>query len=100
MRGPVGSEIKLTVRRRNEKKALEFKIKRAVIEVKSVEAKIIGEKKNWIFKIKIFNENSDEQLLKNINNFEKNNKLNGYILDLRNNPGGLLTQAISITDFF
>jgi carboxyl-terminal processing protease len=43
MRGPVGSEIKLTIRRRNEKKALEFKIKRAVIEVKSVEAKIIGE---------------------------------------------------------
>ena len=54
MRGPIGSEIKLTVRRRNEKKALEFKIKRAVIEVRSVEAKIIGkEKKNWIFEIKI-----------------------------------------------
>ena len=54
MRGPIGSEIKLTVRRKNEKKALEFKIKRAVIEVKSVEAKIIGEKKkNWIHKIKI-----------------------------------------------
>ena len=54
MRGPIGSEIKLTVRRRNEKKALEFKIKRAVIEVKSVEAKIIGKKKkNWIFEIKI-----------------------------------------------
>jgi len=45
MRGPVGSEINLTVRRKNEKKALNFKIKRAVIEVKSVEAKVIGEKK-------------------------------------------------------
>ena len=101
MRGPVGSEIKLTVRRRNEKKALEFKIKRAVIEVKSVEAKIIGEKNEiGYLRLKSFNQNSDKQLFKKINNFEKKNRLNGYILDLRNNPGGLLTQAISITDFF
>jgi carboxyl-terminal processing protease len=101
MRGPVGSEIKLTIRRRNEKKALEFKIKRAIIEVRSVEAKIIG-KKNEIgyLRLKSFNENSDEQLFEKINNFEKKKKLTGYILDLRNNPGGLLTQAISITDFF
>ena len=101
MRGPVGSEIKLTIRRKNEKKALEFKITRAVIEVKSVEAKIIGENnKIGYLRLKSFNGNSDEQLFKKINNFEKMNKLTGYILDLRNNPGGLLTQAISITDFF
>ena len=101
MRGPVGSEILLTVRRRDNKKALEFKIIRAVIEVKSVEAKIIGTKKKiGYLRLKSFNQNSDEQLFKKINNFEKNKKLNGYILDLRNNPGGLLTQAISITDFF
>ena len=101
MRGPVGSEIDLTVRRKNKKKALEFKIKRAVIEVKSVEAKIIGERKKiGYLRLKSFNENSDEQLFKKIKKFEKNNKLNGYILDLRNNPGGLLNQAISITDFF
>ena len=101
MRGPVGSEINLTVRRKNVKKALDFKIKRAVIEVKSVDAKIIGDRKKiGYLRLKSFNENSNEQLSKNINKFEKNNKLNGYILDLRNNPGGLLTQAISITDFF
>ena len=101
MRGPVGSEIKLTVRRKNEKKALEFKIKRAIIEVKSVEARIIGDKKEiGYLRLKSFNENSDKQLIKNINNFEKNKKLIGYILDLRNNPGGLLTQAINISDFF
>ncbi len=101
MRGPVGSEIKLTIRRRNEKKALEFKIKRAVIEVRSVVAKIIGEKNEiGYLRLKSFNENSDEQLFEKINNFEKKKKLTGYILDLRNNPGGLLTQAISITDFF
>jgi len=101
MRGPVGSEINLTVRRKNVKKALDFKIKRAVIEVKSVDAKIIGDRKKiGYLRLKSFNENSNEQLSKNINKFEKNNKLNGYILDLRNNPGGLLTQAIRITDFF
>jgi carboxyl-terminal processing protease len=101
MRGPVGSEISLTVRRKNVKKALIFKIKRAVIEVKSVEAKIVGEtKKIGYLKLKSFNENSYDQLSKNINKFEKDKKLNGYILDLRNNPGGLLTQAISVTDFF
>ena len=101
MRGPIGSEINLTIRRKNTKKALEFKIKRAVIEVKSVVAKIIGKKeKIGYLRLKSFNQNSDEQLFKKIKNFEKNKKLNGYILDLRNNPGGLLTQAISITDFF
>jgi len=101
MRGPVGSEIKLTVRRKNEKKALEFKIKRAVIEVKSVVAKLIGgNNKIGYLRLKSFNQNSDKQLFEKIKNFEKKNKLTGYILDLRNNPGGLLNQAISITDFF
>ncbi len=101
MRGPVGSEINLTIRRKNKKKALEFKIKRAIIEVKSVQAKIIGGKKEiGYLRLKSFNENSDKQLFKIINDYEKNNKLTSYILDLRNNPGGLLNQAISITDFF
>ena len=101
MRGPVGSSIKLTVRRKNKKKAIEFKITRAIIEVKSVEAKVIGKKKEiGYLRLKSFNENSDEQLFKIINNFEKKNKLTGYILDLRNNPGGLLSQAINISDFF
>ena len=72
-----------------------------IIEVKSVEAKIVGDKKKiGYLRLKQFNENSDKQLSKHIKKFEKNNKLNGYILDLRNNPGGLLTQAISVTDFF
>jgi len=72
MRGPVGSEIKLTVRRKNERKALEFIIKRAIIEVKSVEAKIIGAKnKIGYLRLKSFNENSDKQLFQKISNFEK-----------------------------
>ena len=101
MRGPVGSSIKLTIRRKGEKKAIEFNVERQIIEVRSVEANIIGEKKNIGYvRLKSFNENSDEQLIKTIKNFENKKKITGYIIDLRNNPGGLLTQAISITDFF
>ena len=101
MRGPVGSSIELTIRRRNVKKSLTFNIKRQIIEVKSVEAKLLGNKKNIGYvRLKSFNENSDKQFFKKIRNFESGNKLIGYIIDLRNNPGGLLSQAISITDFF
>ena len=101
MRGKVGTSIKLTVRRKGTKKALEFKIRREVIEVQSVDAKILGDKKKiGYIRLKSFNENSDKQFIKNIKSFENKEKPIGYIIDLRNNPGGLLTQAISITDFF
>ncbi len=101
MRGPVGTSIKLTVRRKNIKKPLEFLITRKIIEVKSVNHDILGDKKNLGYiRLKSFNENSDNQFLSIIKKFEKNSKIEGYILDLRNNPGGLLTQAINITDFF
>ena len=101
MRGPVGSSIKLTVRRKNEKKPLEFKITRKIIEVQSVSSSVLSKDKNLGYiRLKSFNENSDEQFLKLIKKFEKNSKIKGYVLDLRNNPGGLLTQAINITDFF
>ena len=101
MRGPVGTSIDLTVRRKNVKKPLEFKIVRKIIEVRSVNSKIIGKEKNLGYiRLKSFNENSDEQFLKSVKNFEKKSKIKGYVLDLRNNPGGLLTQAINITDFF
>ena len=101
MRGKVGTSIKLTIRRKGTKKALEFKIRREVIEVQSVDAKILGDKKKiGYIRLKSFNENSDKQFIKNIKSFEKKEKPIGYIIDLRNNPGGLLTQAISITDFF
>tara|TARA_Y200000002_G_scaffold349807_1_gene326691 strand:- start:536 stop:1678 length:1143 start_codon:yes stop_codon:yes gene_type:complete len=100
MRGPVGSSIELTIRRKEVKKSLTFNIKRQIIEVKSVESKILGNKKNiGYLKLKSFNENSDKQFIKKIKNYEKQNLI-GYIIDLRNNPGGLLNQAVSITDFF
>ena len=101
MRGPVGSSIDLTIRRKNVKKPLEFKIVRKVIEVQSVSSRILGKEKNiGYIRLKSFNENSDKQFLKSVKEFEKKSKTKGYVLDLRNNPGGLLTQAINITDFF
>ena len=101
MRGPVGTSIDLTIRRKNVKKPLEFKITRKIIEVQSVSSEIISKEKNiGYIRLKSFNENSDNQFLKSIKKFEKNSKIKSYIIDLRNNPGGLLTQAINITDFF
>ena len=101
MRGPVGSSIKLTIRRKNKKKPLEFNITRKIIEIKSVSSEILGERKKvGYIRLKSFNENSDKQLLNIVKKFEKNSKIENYILDLRNNPGGLLTQAINITNFF
>ena len=101
MRGPVGTPINLTVRRKNVKKPLEFKIVRKIIEVQSVSSDILGKNKNLGYiRLKSFNENSDKQFLKTIKKFEKDKKVKGYLLDLRNNPGGLLNQAINITDFF
>ena len=101
MRGPVGTSINLTVRRKGVKKPLNFKIVRKIIEVKSVSSELISKEKNiGYIRLKSFNENSDSQFLKSIKNFRKNKNVKGYIIDLRNNPGGLLTQAINITDFF
>ncbi len=101
MRGPVGTSVNLTVRRKNIKKPLEFNIMRKIIEIQSVTSEIISKEKNLGYiRLKSFNENSDKQFLKSIKKFEKNSKIIGYVLDLRNNPGGLLTQAINITDFF
>ena len=101
MRGPVGTSINLTIRRKNVKKPLEFNITRKIIEVQSVSSKIISNEKNLGYvRLKSFNENSDNQFLKSIKKFEQNSKIKGYVVDLRNNPGGLLTQAINITNFF
>jgi len=99
MRGPVGSGIELTVRRRGEKKALTFNIIREVIQVQSVKSEILEESIGYI-RLTSFNDNSSEQIEKQIKKLKKNKKLNSFILDLRNNPGGLLSQAIKISDFF
>ena len=99
MRGPVGTSIEITVRRKSLKKAKIFKITREIIEIKSVISKLVDNKVGYL-RLRAFNQNSSDQLKKEISKIEKNKKLVGYILDLRNNPGGLLTQAIEISDLF
>ena len=99
MRGPVGSDIELTVRRRGEKKALIFNIVREIIQIKSVKVDLLERNIGYV-RLTSFNENSGNQIKKEIEKFEKNSNVNAYILDLRNNPGGLLSQAIKISDFF
>jgi carboxyl-terminal processing protease len=99
MRGPIGSSIEITVRRKKLKKAKVFKITREVIEIQSVLAELLKNKIGYL-RLRAFNENSSKQLKKEISSLRKNKNLVGYIFDLRNNPGGLLSQAIKISDFF
>ena len=99
MRGPVGSAIELTVRRRGVKKALTFNITREIIEVQSVKSDLLDNNIGYI-RLTSFNDNSSEQIKKKIKKLKENKNLNAFILDLRNNPGGLLSQAIKISDFF
>ncbi len=99
MRGPVGSDIEITVRRRGERKALIFTITREIIQVASVKSEVKDDQTAYI-RLTSFNENSSKQIKNKIKEFKKNKKIKNYILDLRNNPGGLLSQAIKISDYF
>ena len=99
MRGLVGTDIELTVRRRGVKKALTFNITREIIEVQSVKSDLLENNIGYI-RLTSFNDNSSNQIKKQIKNLQKNENLKAFILDLRNNPGGLLSQAIKISDFF
>ena len=99
MRGLVGTDIELTVRRRGVKKALTFNITREIIEVQSVKSDLLENNIGYI-RLTSFNDNSSNQIKKQIKKLKKNENLKAFILDLRNNPGGLLSQAIKISDFF
>ena len=99
MRGLVGTDIELTVRRRGVKKALTFNITRKIIEVQSVKSDLLENNIGYI-RLTSFNDNSSDQIKKKIKKLKENVNLKAFILDLRNNPGGLLSQAIKISDFF
>ena len=99
MRGLVGSSIEITVRRRGVKKALIFNITREIIQVQSVKSELIDNNIGYI-RLTSINENSSNQIKEKVKKLNKDKNLKGYILDLRNNPGGLLSQAIEISDFF
>ena len=99
MRGVVGTKIEITVRRIGVRKAFVFEIVRDIIEVKSVKSKVIDNNVGYI-RLTSFNDNSSDQIKQKIKELKKEKKIKKYILDLRNNPGGLLSQAIKISDFF
>src|SRR5229473_2536250 len=100
MRGPVSSEIKLTIRREG-RDPFDVKLTRATIKIQSVRSHLEGDNIGYI-RITTFNEQTDTGLnnaMKNIKQ-QAGNKLVGVILDLRNNPGGLLDQAVAVSDAF
>jgi carboxyl-terminal processing protease len=102
MRGPVNSKIKLTIVRKGAEKPLEVSITRDIIRVRSVRSHVEGDDVGYI-RLTQFNEQTTDGLKKAIASIKSkvsNDKLKGYILDLRNNPGGLLDQAISVADTF
>src|SRR5229473_987124 len=100
MRGPISSEIKLTIRREG-KEPFDVKLTRATIKIQSVRSHLEGDNIGYI-RITTFNEQTDTGLNNAMKNLKQQagNKLVGVILDLRNNPGGLLDQAVAVSDAF
>src|SRR5438552_5185762 len=100
MRGPVSSEIKLTIRREGHD-PFDVKLTRATIKIQSVRSHLEGDNIGYV-RVTTFNEQTDTGLNNAMKNLKQQagNKLVGVILDLRNNPGGLLDQAVSVSDAF
>jgi carboxyl-terminal processing protease len=100
MRGLIGSEIKLTIRREG-KDPFDVKLTRATIKIQSVRSHLEGDTIGYI-RVTSFNEQTDVGLNNAMKNLKQQagNKLSGVILDLRNNPGGLLDQAVAVSDAF
>lgn len=101
MRGKVGSDIKLTIRREGETDPIDVTLTRAIIKIQSVKYEVLEDNIGYI-RITQFNQNTDTGVQKAINDIKATvgDNLLGYIIDLRNNPGGLLDQAISVSDEF
>jgi carboxyl-terminal processing protease len=102
MRGPVNTKIKLTIMRKGVDKPIDVTIMRDIIRVKSVRSHAEGDDVGYI-RITQFNEQTTDGLKKSIDDLNGQlgaDKIKGYIVDLRNNPGGLLDQAISVSDTF
>lgn len=97
MRGKPKTDIVLTIVRKGENKPIKINIVRDIIKIQSVFAKTIENEDLLYLRVSSFDKKVTANLKKEI---RKHSKLNGIILDLRNNPGGLLTQAIGVTDLF
>jgi carboxyl-terminal processing protease len=102
MRGPVNTKIKLTIMRKGQDKPVEVTLTRDIIRVRAVRSNVKGDDVGYI-RLSQFNEQTTENLKRAISDLTakvSKDKLKGYIIDMRNNPGGLLDQAISVSDAF
>jgi len=99
IRGPKGSKVKLTVRRKGVEKPIEFVITRDVIPIRSVRSSFLPFDIGYI-RVSNFQSDTGQELSKTLEDLENKRKLKGLILDLRNNPGGLLSQAVEVADEF
>ncbi len=99
MRGKPGTDIVLTIVREGEDKPLKIKITRDIIKIKSVKSKLL-EKGYGYLRITSFQSRTGNQMLKEIQKLQKEGSLKGIVLDLRNNPGGVLNAAVAVSDAF
>ncbi len=99
IRGAVGSEVKFSVAREGQPKLIEFKMKRVMIDVKSVKSEMLAGGYGYI-KLNHFQEKSSQEVKSALAKLEKKEKLAGLVLDLRNNPGGLLDEAVEVVNLF
>jgi carboxyl-terminal processing protease len=99
IRGPKGTKVKLTIMREGEEKPLEFSITRDVIPLRSVRHYLLAPGIGYV-RISNFRSKTTDDLESSLDELEKGGKLKGLILDLRNNPGGLLNQAVDVSDVF
>ena len=103
MRGKPNTEIEITISRQGLEEGFDLKLIREIIKVPGVLVNVKGEKNDiGYIRVSSFNEKTSDELYKEIIKFEfnPNNQIKSYILDLRRNPGGLLNQAIQVTNFF
>src|SRR5690554_6361802 len=99
MRGPIGTPISLEVRRKGEKELLSFTLKRAEISVTSVRTEMLNDNIAYV-RITQFQENTGTELLEKLEAWLAKDTINGIVLDLRNNPGGVLDAAVEVADSF
>ncbi|MBR7159088.1 MAG: S41 family peptidase [Alphaproteobacteria bacterium] len=102
MRGKPGTDIKLTIRRKANPDAIDFTLTRAIIKIKPVRYEVREDDKVGYIRINTFSEKTTESVKKAVKDISKglDGKPIGYIIDLRNNPGGLLDQAVAVSDLF
>ena len=99
LRGPKGSTVVVTIRNKSDNRERDVTLTRDLIQLQSIQTKLLDGRILYI-RLSLFQENTYDDLIKSFNELENRNKLNGVVLDLRNNPGGLLEEAVQVADEF